>query len=478
MTNAVVVGSGPNGLSAAVRLAQCGVKVRVLESSSRIGGGTRSSGLTLPGIIHDDCSAFHPTGVSSPFFRSLDLEGHGLTWLWPEIQLAHPLESGSAGVLWRDIEQTAEHMGQDGRAWLQIFGELSAKFDELAAEVFRPMLHVPGHPIALGRFGATAAKPASWTVRKWKRPETQALFGGVAAHAFTRLDVPLSSSVGTMLTAAAHAYGWPVAKGGSSAITNALANVLYSLGGTIETNSRVESLAELGSPDVVMLSVAPDQAAKICRGHLPRRVLRAFERYRYGPAAYKVDLVIDGEIPWINEECRRAGTVHLGGTFEETAEAERQVVRGRMPRRPFTLVGQQYLADPSRSVGNINPIWAYAHVPHNYQGRAEEAVIDRIDSFAPGIRKQILSVHVRTAPQMQQYNSNYVGGDISSGSNSGLQIAMRPRIAIDPYRVGIPGVYLCSSATPPGAGVHGMCGANAAQSALAYLGIEEANRES
>ncbi|MFD9123235.1 phytoene desaturase family protein [Kitasatospora sp. NPDC059571] len=469
MSTAVVVGSGPNGLAAAIRLAQHGIRVHVLETGEVIGGGTRSCERTIPGLLHDDCSAFHPTGAGSPFLQSLGLEAYGLQWRWPEIDVAHPLDSGSAGVLWRDIDRTALAMEEDGEAWLRVFGELAGSFDGLVEDVFRPTLRRPVHLAGFCGFAVRALPPVSWTVRKWKRPETRGLFAGIAAHAFTSLRAPLSSSAGLVLTAAGHAYGWPVAEGGSRSVTDAMAALLRGLGGTIETGTRVRSIEELGRPDVVMLAVTPRAAIGITGGRLPGRVARAYRRYRFGPGAYKVDFAVAGEVPWSNEFCRRAGTVHLGGTFEEIAAAESAAVQGVMPDRPFVLVGQQYLADPSRSVGDINPVWAYAHVPHGYRGDATTAVIGQIERFAPGFRARIVGQHVRSVPQMEQYNPNYVGGDIGAGANTWRQLVLRPRLALDPYATGIPGVYLCSSATPPGGGVHGMCGYNAAESALRYL---------
>ncbi len=472
MTHAVVVGSGPNGLAGAVALAEAGLTVRVLEAADRIGGGTRSSEHHVPGVIHDDCSAFHPTGAASPFFRQLGLDEHGLRWSWPEIELAHPLDGGRAGVLWRDIDRTAEHMDADGDSWRNLIGKIAARFDDLTDDVFRPILHIPKHPLVLAHFGLNALLPASTTVRRWQTDETRALFGGIAAHAFSSLRAPLSSSVGLMLGAAGHAYGWPVAQGGSQAITDALARKLTALGGAIETNVEFTSLDDLNgtsAPDVVLLSVSPRAADRLLGERLPRRVARAYRRYQYGPAAYKVDFSIEGDVPWTNELVRRAGTVHLGGTFEETVAAEGQIVRGTMPARPFVLVGQQYLADPTRSADGINPIWTYAHVPNGHATDVVEPVIDRIESYAPGFRSRIRHVTTRSPAEFESYNANYIGGDIGVGRNGGRQIAIRPRLAINPYDTGVPGVFLCSSATPPGAGVHGMCGFNAANAALRYL---------
>jgi phytoene dehydrogenase-like protein len=469
MTEAVVVGSGPNGLAAAIRLAQAGCQVRVLEGADRIGGGTRSTERIVPGLLHDDCAAIHPTGAASPFLSSLGLERYGLTWAWPEVQLAHPLDGGRAGVLWRDEERTAAGLGEDAGAWRRSFGRTARHFDVLAGEVFRPIVHLPRHPVALAEFGLQSLLPASWTVRRFRTPEARGLYAGAAAHAFGSLSGPLSTSIGLMLGAAGHSHGWPVAVGGSQSIATAMAAMLTDLGGKVETGVTVDSLDELGSPDVVLLSVSPTAALSILGDRLPQRVARAYRRYRYGPAAFKVDYAVEGGVPWTNEHARAAGTLHLGGTWEEVAAAESATARGVMPERPFVLAGQQYLADPSRSVGNVHPFYAYAHVPHGYDGDATEAITAQVERFAPGFRDRIVGTHVRSAVDMERYNPNYVGGDINVGANSIMQVAMRPRIARDPYATGVPGVFLSSSATPPGPGVHGMCGYGAAGSALKYL---------
>jgi phytoene dehydrogenase-like protein len=469
MTSAVVVGSGPNGLAAAIRLAQEGISVTVLEGYDRPGGGTRTSELTLPGVLHDDCAAFHPTGVISPFLASLGLERHGLEWLWPEIDLAHPLDDGRAGVLSRDFDRTLDSLGSDAAAWRRLFAPLTEHLDAIVADIFRPVVHVPSHPITLTKFGIKALMPATWTARRWKDDPARALYMGVAAHAFGRLDTPLSGSVGLMLSAAGHKAGWPVAKGGTQSITNAMISELESLGGAVKTGITVTSLDELGGPDIVMLDTAPDAVVRIVGDRLPGRVRRQLTRYRYGPAVHKVDFAIDGDVPWTNADARVAGTLHLNGTAEEIVAAEAATARGELPDRPFVLIGQQYLADPSRSQGSINPLWAYAHVPHNYQGDATEHVIGQIERFAPGFRDTIVATSTRNAPEMAAYNPNYVGGDIGTGANTARQIALRPRFALNPYKLGVKGVYLCSSATPPGAGVHGMCGFNAAETALSRL---------
>ena len=469
MSDAIVVGSGPNGLACAVALAREGVKVTVLEAADTIGGGTRSGELTVPGVLHDHCSAVHPMAVGSPFLNSLDLARHGLEWRWPEVDLAHPLDDGSAGVMVRSIADTAGGLGPDGPAWLRLFGSSSAHFDQLNEDMLRPILHVPKHPVRLLRFGIPAATPATLLARAWKTPQGRALFGGVAAHAVSPLNRPMSSSVGSALIAACHSYGWVVAKGGSRSITDALASILSEHGGTIETGRRVSSLDELPKAGAVAFDLDPGAVAEIAGERLPARVARAYRRYRHGPGAHKLDVAVEGGVPWANEAARKAGTVHAVGSFEETVAAEREVNSGRMPERPFVLVGQQYLADPERSNGDVHPLYAYAHVPSGYAGDATEAVLGQIERFAPGFRERIVATSARTPADLAAYNSNYIGGDIITGANTPVQVVIRPRLALDPYSTGIPGVYICSAATPPGAGVHGMNGYNAAQSALRHL---------
>ena len=469
MTDAIVVGSGPNGLSAAVALAREGVRVRVIEAAEEIGGGTRSGELTVPGLIHDHCSAVHTMGIGSPFYADLDLERHGLEWRWPEIDLAHPLDGGEVGALVRSVERTAESLGEDGSAWRRLFGSSSAHMDELADDIFRPFLHLPSHPIRLVRFGLPAATPATMLARRFKTERARALFGGCAAHLFAPLSRPMSSSVAVAMIAAGHRNGWPVAKGGSRAIASALAAELREHGGEIETGRTVTSLDELPEADLCMLDLSPSGVAEVAGGRLPARVARAYSRYRHGSAAFKLDLAVEGGIPWANEECRRAGTIQLGGDFSEIVAGERELGRGRLPERPFVLLAQQYLADPERSEGDVHPIWAYAHVPSGWTGDVSEAIIDQIERFAPGVRKRIVATYSKSPAELEAFNANYVGGDIITGANTPWRILFRPRLALDPYSTGAPGVFICSAATPPGAGAHGMCGYNAAQSALRHL---------
>lgn len=469
--DAVVVGSGPNGLAAAVALAQTGLSVQVLEGYDEIGGGTRTAELTVPGVLHDVCSAIHPFALASPYLSSLPLAEHGLVWRHPEVALAHPLDDGTAGVMHQRLSQTAIGLGADGRRWLQTFQPLADHLDELAQDVLGPIVRWPDHPLRMASFGLRAGLPATVLARRFSTEQAKALFLGCAAHLYRPLSGPASAAVGSMLVAAGHAHGWPVAEGGSRAITDALASLLRSLGGTIETGVTVRSLDELPPARVTLFDTTPDAFARIAGDRLPARRARAYRRWRYGPGAFKLDLAVRGGVPWTNPDARRAGTVHLGGSGAETAAAEAAVVRGRMPERPFVLVGQQYLADPSRSAGDVHPLWLYAHVPHGYDGDATSLVLDQVERFAPGFRDTIVATHVMGPAAYASYNPNYVGGDIAGGANDLRQLVLRPSLQADPYDAGIPGMFLCSSATPPGAGVHGMCGYRAAQRALHHLGL-------
>ncbi|MAT04121.1 MAG: FAD-dependent oxidoreductase [Acidimicrobiaceae bacterium] len=468
MARAIVVGSGPNGLAAAARLARAGLEVTVLEAADTIGGGTRSSEYLVPGLLHDHCSAAHPMAISSPIFRELDLPGP--VWKRAEVECAHPLDDGTAGAMFRSFDATESALGDDGRRWRQVFEPVANDFDDLFADISQPIIRVPDHPITFARFGMRAALPATVLARLFRTTQARALWTGIAAHAFWRLDRPMTSAIGAALAAGAHAHGWVVAEGGSQAIATALAVDIVAHGGSIETGVRVESVSDLPSHDVLLLDVSPTAALEILGDRLPSSVAKAYRRYRYGPGAFKVDFAVEGGVPWTADVARRAGTVHVGGDGDEVAAAELAVQRGEMPERPFVLVGQQYLADPGRSVGDIHPVWTYAHVPNGYTGDATDAIIDQIERFAPGFRDRVVGTAVRSTTEMARYNPNYVGGDIIGGAATLTQTVFRPRVALDPYTTGMPGTYLCSASTPPGAGAHGMCGANAAARALAEIG--------
>jgi phytoene dehydrogenase-like protein len=469
MSSAVVVGAGPNGLSCAARLASRGVEVTVIEAGETIGGGVRSAELTLPGLIHDECSAVHSMAVGAPALSALGLERHGLEWAWPEVDLAHPLDGGDGATMLRSLDETVAGLGSSGAAWRRVFGPTAKHFDALSEDIMRPILHPPRHPLALSGFGLRALAPATLLARGLGSERARALFGGVAAHAFMPMNRPTTAAVGMVLIGSCHRYGWPVARGGSQAIADALAAVVLEHGGRIETGRAVRSLEELPAADATVLDLAPSAVVELAGGRLPDRVARAYRRFKHGPGAFKVDFAVEGGVPWTDAAARRAGTVHAVGGFEEIVAAEREVNRGRMPARPFVLVCQQYLADPSRSRGDVHPVWAYAHVPSGYDGDASEALVDQIERFAPGFRERIVARAERSPAQIEARNPNFIGGDIATGANTPWQTLFRPRLAADPYATGIPGVYICSAATPPGAGAHGMCGYNAANGVLKKL---------
>src|SRR5947209_221308 len=469
MSTAVVVGGGPNGLAAAVALAADGVRVTVLEAADEVGGGARSSDGIVPGLLHDHCSAIHPMAVGSPFLSRFDLQRYGLSWRWPEIDCVHPLDGGGAGVLYRSVEQTAAGLGGDGSRWRLAFGYPASRFDALSDDIMRPLLRVPHHPLMLARFGAPTVLPASTFARFFRTEQGRALFGGVAAHAFRPLHYPMTSAIGMGIIAAGHRHGWAVAEGGSQAITNAMVALLSDLGAKIETGVRVSEASQLPPADITMFDLAPSAVATILEDRLPRRISRAFTKFRRGPGAFKVDFAVEGGVPWTNDDAGRAGTVHVAGTYDELAATEREIHAGRMPERPFVLVGQQYLADPQRSVGDTHPVWSYAHVPNGYARDATEAIIAQIERFAPGFAERVVGQEVRSTTQMATFNANYDGGDIMTGAKDIRQLTFGPRITLSPYGIGVAGMYICSAATPPGPGAHGMCGANAARLALDHL---------
>ena len=464
--DAVVVGSGPNGLVAAVTLAMAGRSVVVLEAEPTIGGGTRSAELTLPGFVHDICSAIHPLGAGSPVMASLPLADHGLRWLHPSVALAHPLGDGRAGLVCRDATQTANDLGDDGRVWLRHIASLSERWDALLPMLLRPLPQVPRHPLTLARFGFPALAPATRLGDHWfKSDEARALFAGSAAHAFLPLSRPMTAGFGLLLLASAHAVGWPVAAGGSQSIADSLVSLLGQHGGTVATQRRVSSFADIPDARAVLFDLSPAQVARIAGDRLPPRYRRRLESFRHGPAAFKIDYALDGPVPWRNEGCRRAGTVHVGGTAEEIASAEAEVASGRHPDRPFVLVAQQSIVDPSRAPDGKHTLWAYCHVPNGSTVDMTDAIERQIERFAPGFRDLVLGRHVAGPAWFEAHDHAYVGGDISGGAHDGLQLLFRPLLG-RPYRTPNPTIFLCSASTPPGGGVHGMCGFHAAQVAL------------
>ena len=465
--DAIVIGSGPNGLGAAITLAGAGRSVTVFEAQDTVGGGARSEKLTLPGFVHDVCSAVHPLAVSSPLFRSLPLERHGLAWVHPQLPLAHPLDGGTAAILHRSLDATAAALGPDEAAYRRLMSPLVRDWDKLVPQLLGPLLRVPRHPLAMARFGLRAARSARGLAERTFRDEpARALFAGLAAHSMLPLEQPLTASIGLFLGAAGHAVGWPFARGGSQAIADALADHLRSLGGEIVTGRSVDSLDDLPPADVFMLDVTPRQATRIAGSRLPDRYVRRLDRYRYGPGAFKVDFALDAPIPWTAEACGRAGTVHVGGTLAEIAGAERAVAEGGHPDQPFVLVAQQSLFDPTRAPEGKHTAWAYCHVPNGSTVDMTDRIEAQIERFAPGFRERVLARRVTSPASFEQHNANYVGGDIAGGAHDGLQLLFGPALRPVPYSTPARGVYICSSSTPPGAGVHGMCGYFAARAAL------------
>ncbi|MGH9683565.1 MAG: phytoene desaturase family protein [Candidatus Acidiferrales bacterium] len=460
----VVIGSGPNGLAAAITVAQAGRSVLVLEAQGTIGGGTRSAELTLPGFIHDVCSAVHPMALTSPFFRSLPLREHGLEWIEPDAPLAHPLDDGTAVLVERSVNATAANMGRDVERYSRLFSPLVRDWSKLEPALLG-RLRLPSHPQALARFGFDAMRSAEGFANSCFRDErTRAMFAGMAAHSILPLTKIPSAAFGCVLTIAAHAVGWPFARGGSQSIANALASYLRSLGGEIITNSPVSSLEQLPKSHIVLCDVTPRQLLQIAGSRFGFGFRRKLERYRYGPGVCKMDWALDGPIPWKAEECRRAGTVHIGGTLEEIVRSEAAPWRGEHIEKPFVLLAQPSLFDPSRAPAGKHVAWAYCHVPNGSRFDMTERIENQIERFAPGFRRAILKRSVMVAASLEQHNANLVGGDISGGASNLGQLFLRPTWRM--YGTPVKGLYLCSSSTPPGGGVHGLCGHRAARAAL------------
>jgi phytoene dehydrogenase-like protein len=467
---AAVVGGGPNGLAAAIALAEAGLTVTVLEAAPEIGGGVRSAEMTLPGYVHDVCSAIYPFGRSSPFFapRQADLERHGLRWVEPRYAIGHPLEDEPAVLVERDVAVTAARLGADGRAYRSLMEPLVDNWPTLMPDVLAP-LHVPLWPPAalrLARFGLVALRSARSAARRFTTRRARALWAGAAAHSILPLGRSVSAAAGLVMLASAHADGWPLPVGGAGAIPAALGARLLALGGHIETGRRITAYGELPEHDVALFDVMPGALATICADQLPETYRRTLQGYRHGPGVFKLDLAIEGAIPWRDEELLEAGTVHVGGTLEEIAASEAAVASGRIPERPFVLLAQQSLFDRSRAPEGHNTVWAYCHVPSGSAVDMSRAIIDQVERFAPGFREHILSLRASDPAEIEQRNANYVGGDIGGGVLELGQLFDRPARPWNPYSTPNRAIYICSSATPPGAGVHGMCGLHAARSAL------------
>jgi phytoene dehydrogenase-like protein len=461
-----IVGAGPNGLFAAAYLAREGIPVRVLEARESIGGGARTEEVTIPGFRHDICSAIHPMALVSPVFRELELERRGLAWAWSPIELAHPFDDGSAAVLLRSVEETAATMGRDGGAWIDLFAPLVPFGEELFADLLRPV-RLPRQAGLMARFGLTGLQSAERLVSRFHDPKTRAIFAGCAAHPIVPLHRPGTASFGMVLALAAHVGGWPCAVGGSSAIIDALAALVTERGGSIETGRPVTSMRELAEARATLFDVTPRQLLAIAGERFSPSYRRKLAGFRYGPGVFKIDWALDGPVPWTAPEARLAATVHLGPTWDDIARAERDVWEGRVPERPFVLFAQQSLFDPTRAPGGKQTGWAYCHVPHGSTTNMTEAVEAQVERFAPGFRERILARSTRTAAEVEEHNPNMIGGDIGGGANDLFQFLLRPFARWNPYTTPDPSLYLCSASTPPGGGVHGMCGAGAAEEFLA-----------
>ncbi len=464
--DAVIIGSGPNGLASAITLARAGKSTLVIEAESTIGGGTRSSELTLPGFTHDICSAIHPLAVGSPFFATLPLEEHGVEWIHPPSPLAHPFDDGSAAVLERSVEETGKILGEDSHSYRKLMQPLADHWTALAEELLAPP-HLFRHPVVLGKFGLNAIYSA-WALarRRFAGDHARGLFAGLSAHSILPLEYFMTASFGMLLGASGHAVGWPFPRGGAQMIADAMQSILKSLGGEIETDRRVDSIEDLPPARAYLFDVTPRQFLRIAGNRLPHRYRRRLEGFRYGPGVFKIDCALSGPIPWKAEACRRAATVHLGPTLEEICASEAGVWRGEPPERPFVLVAQHTLFDTTRAPEGKHTLWAYCHVPNGSTFDMTERIEAQIERFAPGFRDLIIARSVLTPEQLERHNANYIGGDISGGANDFPQLLARPLISLNPYSTPAKGVYLCSSSTPPGAGVHGMCGYFAARKAL------------
>jgi phytoene dehydrogenase-like protein len=467
MLDAVVIGSGPNGLSAAIALAQKGRSVVVYEAQPEIGGGMKSAELTLPGFVHDVCSAVHPLGIASPFFQTLPLEQHGLEWIHSPAALAHPLHDGPPVLLQRSLEATAASLGADEGAYLRLFRPLLRRWPGLKSDLLGP-LRWPGNPLALALFGLPALIPASVLARTiFRMPRARALFAGICAHSILPLHWPASSAVGLVLTLAGHGDGWPFPRGGSGAIARALASYFRSLGGEIITSFPVHELTQLPLSRVTIFDLTPRQVLKITRDRLSPGFRGKLEKFRYGPGVYKLDWALKAPIPWKSPECATAATVHLGGTLDDIANSEKACWQGTYPQKPFVLLTQPSRFDPTRAPAGCHTAWAYCHVPNGSPNNRTEVIEQQIERYAPGFRDLILGRHVLGPHELEQGNANLIGGDIGGGAATLSQLFLRPTRRL--YSTSDPAFYICSSSTPPGGGVHGMCGYHAAQVALKHL---------
>ena len=464
--DAVIIGSGPNGLAAAITLARAGRSVLVLEASETPGGGLRTAELTLPGYQHDVCSAIHPMAAASPFFQSLDLQRHRAELVHPQIPFAHPLDGGRAGLAHQSLDETVAALGDDGKAWSRLVGRVAQQWDKIAPELLGPVLHIPKRPLAMAGFGVRALPSAQIATKALKSPEAKALFAGVAAHSFLPLSHPLTAAFGLLLAGLAHGQGWPAIAGGSERLSDAMVSILAELGVEVHCSQPVRSMSDVPTSKVVLFDLSPDQMLHIVGDELPDRYRKRLSKFRAGPGVFKLDYALSEQIPWTNPNVGGAGTVHVGGTIEEINASETQVHKGQHPEKPFVLVAQQSVFDTSRTPDSGHTLWAYCHVPNGSTVDMTEQIENQIERFAPGFRDTIVARHTAGPRWYEDYNANNIGGDISGGSHSGSQLVARPTWSLHPYRTPNPRFFLCSASTPPGGGVHGMSGHRAALDAL------------
>jgi len=463
--DAVVVGSGPNGLAAAILLQQQGLSVLIIEGKDTIGGGLRSTELTLPGFVHDICSAIHPLAIASPFFKKLPLAAHGLRYILPDLAVAHPFDDGEAATLYHSVQETATAFGVDEKTYLDLMQPMINNWHLMDTDLLGP-IGFPKNPLAMARFGLNGLQAATGLVKKFKTTKLRGLFGGMAAHSIQPLDNLDTAAVGLVLMATAHLQGWPIPQGGSVSIANALAGYFKSIGGQIQTGEYVTSMSQLPSSRAVLFDVTPQQLLQIAGQKFSAIYKWQLKRYRYGMGVFKIDWALDGPMPFTDEKCRRAGTIHLGNTFEEIASSELAASLGYHPEKPFVLLAQQSLFDSSRAPEGKHIAWGYCHVPNGSTVDMTEHIEQQVERFAPGFKDRILARHVMNTADMQTYNANYIGGDINGGILDIGQLFTRPALRLSPYRTSAKGLYICSSSTPPGGGVHGMCGYHAARRAL------------
>lgn len=463
--DAVVVGSGPNGLAAAITLQRAGLSVLIVEAKDSIGGGLRAAEITLPGYVHDICAAIHPMAVSSPFFTSIPLHEHGLEFIMPQYAAAHPFVDGDAAILQHSLEATAESLGKDSSSYLKVIKPLAEQFEALMQDILGP-LTIPRHPVLLASFGLNALKPAHILANKFHTKEARGLWGGMVAHSILPLTKIATSAIGLVLLSAGHTKGWPIPKGGSGSIAKALASYFTSLGGKIKTDFYVRSLDQLPSSHTVLFDLTPRQLLEIAGHKFSDLYKTQLKRYRYGMGVFKVDWALDSPIPFTSSACRQAGTVHIGNTFEEIAASEHDTWNGKHAAQPFVLLAQPSIFDSSRAPEGKHTAWGYCHVPHGSTVDMTDAIEKQIERFAPGFRDRILSRNRMNTAQLENYNSNYIGGDINGGAVTIGQLFTRPALRFSPYRTSAKGLYICSSSTPPGPGVHGMNGYHAARRAL------------